>query len=93
MSFLMGALCRYRAVLGLNGAQYRTMQNNQNMMAKMRGISPNFGSATMDAYVKSDKSFAMGQATNGFEALAYQTQLDSLEKAKNKDFESFAYFM
>lgn len=95
MSFIMSALNGYMSVLGLHNAQYRTMQNNQRQMALMRGISPNFGSAKMDAYVKSDKSFAMGQAMNGFEALAYQTQLDSLENAANKkrQFEGFSYFM
>lgn len=92
MSLLINAISQYNAILGLNNANFLSMQNNQNMTSRMNNISPNFGKAQMDSFVKSDTNFAISQAQNNFKAQAYRVELDSLEKAKKKQFESFNYF-
>ena len=92
MSFVMNALSQYRAVLGVNNAQYASMQGKQNMMSRMNSASPNFGKAQMDSFVSSDKSFAMDQAKNNLQAQACNVELDSLEKAKKRQVEGFNYF-
>lgn len=91
MSFVMNALAGYQAVLGLNNANYATMQNNQSRMAMIRSASPSF--AGSKALLAADKRMQMQNATNGFMAKAYQVQLDSLETANKKRVaESFNYF-
>lgn len=90
MSFVMNALSQYRAVLGVNNAQYSSMQGKQNMMSNLRN-APNFSGG---ALLSADKKFAMNQATDSFQAKAYSVELDSLEKAQKKHVaEGFNYFM
>lgn len=90
MSFVMNALASYQAVLGLNNANYATMQNNQNRMGMIRSASPSF--AGSKALLKYDNRMEMQNATNGFTAKAFQVQLDSMEAAKKRQVEGFNYF-
>jgi hypothetical protein len=88
MSFVMNALARYRATAGLYNAQSSSFQGKNAQIANMN----NAGNLTGSQALKSDKSFAMGQAQNNFEALAYGTELDSLEQANHKKAEGFDTF-
>jgi hypothetical protein len=84
----MNALSSYRAVLGLNNAQFGMMQGRQNMLSTMNN-APNFSGGNL---LNLDKNFAMNQATDSFEAQAYSVQLDSMEQARKHQFDSFNYF-
>lgn len=90
MSFVMNALASYQAVLGLNNANYATMQNNQRRTALANSASPSF--AGSQSLLNQDKRMEMQNATNGFMAQAYQVQLDSMEAAKKRQVEGFNYF-
>jgi len=89
MSFVMNAIGRYRAVLGLNNAQSESMNGKQNMMANLNN-APNFSGGNL---LNLDKNFAMNQANDSFLGQAYSFELDSLEKANKKQVaEGFNYF-
>lgn len=88
MSFVMNALCSYRAVLGLNNSRFSTMQNNQNTLANLRNAPSFSGGAILNA----DKKFALNQATNNLNAQVFSVELDSLEKATKRQVEGFNYF-
>ncbi len=94
MSFVMNAISQYNAILGLNNAQFSSMQNNQSRLSLAnRASSVNFGSAQMDSFFRADKQLEMEQAVNGFQAQAYAVQLESLKKNQKKQIaENFNYF-
>ena len=90
----MNAISQYNAILGLNNAQFSSMQNNQSRLSLAnRASSVNFGSAQMDSFFRADKQLEMEQAVNGFQAQAYAVQLESLKKNQKKQIaENFNYF-
>jgi len=96
MSFVLNALAQYNAILGLNNAQFSAMQNNQSRLslANRAASAVSFGSSVpMDSFVRADKQLEMENAKNGFMALAYSTQLESLKKNQDKQIkDSFSYF-
>lgn len=93
MSFVMNAIFQQRAILGLNNSRTNVMNGKQNMLSQMNSNSPTFSGGQMDSFVRSDNSFAMNQATNNLQSLAYSVELDSLEKAQKKQIaEGFNYF-